>query len=181
MNTTSPEITLATIETGTRKFAADRDELTTCVTNLNNTIEALKRHAIPQIKRRVAAAAESQAALESLVDRARHLFVQPRTVIFHGIKVGLQKGRGGIDWDDDTKVVELIERHFSKAQADLLIKTTRKPIKKALEDLDIATLKKLGCRVDDTGDTIIIKATDSAVDKLVNALLKDATEETQTQ
>ncbi len=175
MNTT--EISLATIETAAKAFAADRAELATCVENLNTTIESLKRHAIPQIKRRVNAAAQSQATLAALVDQSRHLFIQPRTVIFHGIKVGLQKGRGGIEWDDEAKVIALIEKHFTTAEADLLIKTTRKPIKKALEDLDIATLKKIGCRIEDTGDQILIKPADSQVDKLVNSLLKDAIED----
>ena len=178
---TPQDISLYTIEAAARQFAADRLELCTVVTNLNTSIEALKRHTIPQIKRRVAVAAESHAALEALVDKGRHLFIQPRTVVFHGIKVGLQKGRGGIEWDDDAKVVGLIEKHFTRAQADLLIKTTKKPIKKAIEDLGIADLKKIGCRIEETGDSIIIKPTDSQVDKLVTALLKDATSETETE
>jgi hypothetical protein len=172
-----PDISLADIELAAKAFAADRAILAEVVDGLNDDIEGLKRHALPVIKRRVAHAAESQAVLMSLVDKARHLFVQPRTVIFHGIKVGLHKGSGGITWDDDATVIRLIEKHFTKAQAELLIKTTRKPIKKAIEDLDIADLKRIGCRIEETGDAIIIKPTDSHVDKLVNALLKDALEE----
>ncbi len=171
------EITLATIEQAAKQYAADRADLAHVVTDLNDDIEALKRRAIPVIKRRVAAAAESQAAISALVDQSRHLFILPRTVIFHGIKVGLQKGRGGITWDDDAKIIELIEKHFTKSQADLLIKTTRKPIKAALEDLDISDLKKIGCRIEETGDSIVIKEIGSQVDKLVTALLKDAVEE----
>ena len=177
MNSTSPEINLATIELAAKQYASDRGDLAQAVTDLNNDFEALKRKAIPIIKRRVAAAAESQAAISALVDKSRHLFIQPRTVIFHGIKVGLQKGRGGIAWDDDSKIIQLIEKHFTKDQAELLIKTTRKPIKAALEDLDIAELKKIGCRIKGTGDVIVIKEIGSEVDKLVSALLKDAVEE----
>ena len=175
-NSTS-EISLATIELAAKRFAADREELSTCVQQLNNSIEALKRHTLPMLKRRLNTAAESEAALTALVDQSRQLFIQPRTVIFHGIKVGIQKGRGGITWDDESKVLDLIARHFTAAEADLLIKTTRKPIKAALEDLDIATLKKIGCRIEDTGDQILIKPADSQVDKLVNSLLKDAIED----
>ena len=177
MSLPSPEISLATIELASKQFASDRADLAHIVTDLNDDIEALKRRVIPVIKRRIAAAAESEAALSALVDKSRHLFIQPRTVIFHGIKVGLQKGRGGIDWDDDAKVIQLIEKHFTKDQADLLIKTTKKPIKAALEDLDISDLKKIGCRIEETGDAIVIKEIGSRVDKLVTALLKDAVEE----
>ena len=176
MTTASSEITLPVLELAAKQFAADRADLAAQVQNLNSAIEALKRSAVPLIKRRVNAAAESHAKLSALIDQARHLFVKPRTIVCHGIKLGLQKGKGGIDWDDDEKLIQLIKKNFSQDEADLLVKTTEKPIVSALEDLDVATLKWLGCRVLDTGDQVLIKPADSQVDKLVTALLKDALE-----
>ena len=171
------DITLITLDSLTKKFADARTDLSAAVSTLESQIEALKRAALPQIKRAVARAAEHQNNLGQAIDSARHLFDKPRTVVMHGIKIGLRKGAGGIDWEDDDKVVALIEKHFSKAQADLLVKTTKKPIAKALQDLDVAELKKLGCTVESTGDEVVIHPTDTAVDKLVNALLKDALDE----
>jgi hypothetical protein len=173
------ETSLATIEQAAKAYAEKRDTLCSMVTLLNQQIETLKKHALRDIKRAVNQAAEKKSDLSNLVDSARHLFIKPRTVVFHGIKVGLRKGSGGIDWQDDARVVELIKKHFPKAQAELLIKTTEKPIAKALQDLDIADLKKIGCTIDDTGDLIVIAPVDSNVDKLVEALLKDATEEAE--
>ena len=40
----------------------------------------------------------------------------------------------------------------------------------------MAELKKVGCTVVDAGDAVVIKPTDSEVDKLVDTLLKGATE-----
>lgn len=173
------EITLATIETSAKQFAADRSELASEVQTLEAQIQALKQAALAKIKRRVAKAAESQSALSNLIDAARHLFIKPRTIVLHGIKLGLQKGRGGLCWEDDALLVKRIKQLFTKPQADLLIKTTERPIAKALEDLDASDLKKLGVTIEDTGDQIIIKPVDGDVDKLVTALLKDAIEETQ--
>lgn len=172
------DITITTIEQSCKAYADKRDTLSSIVTLLNAQLEALKRAALPDIKRAVARAAEKQSKLSAQVDAARHLFVKPRTIICHGIKVGLRKGSGGINWEDDDTVVARIEKLFPGAQADLLIKTTKKPIASALEDLDIADLKKLGCTIESTSDEIVIKAVDSHVDKLVTALLKDAIEET---
>lgn len=179
-NTTTTETTLLTLDPLARAYAEKRETLASIVTLLNTQVEALKAAALPDIKRAVAKAAEKQVALSNAIDGARHLFVSPRTIVMHGIKLGLRKGSGGIDWEDDAKVVALIEKLFPKAQAELLIKTTKKPIAKALEDLDVATLKKIGCTVEDTGDIIVIKPVDTAVDKIVTALLKNATEETTT-
>ena len=89
----------------------------------------------------------------------------------YGVKVGFEKGKGRIEWDDDDTVVRLIEKHFPE-QADILIKTKKKPAKKALAQLSVAELKKLGVTVEETGDQVVIKSTDSEIDKLVTALLK---------
>ena len=58
-----------------------------------------------------------------------------------------------------------------------MINVTETPIKKAIEQLSVSDLKKIGCLVTDAQDEVVIKATDTEVDKLVTALLKGATEE----
>jgi len=174
----SPETTLLTLDQLAKAYAEKRDDLSSIVTLLNAQIEAIKNAALPDIKKAVAKAAEKQSALSNAIDGARHLFISPRTVVMHGIKLGLRKGSGGIDWEDDAKVCALIEKLLPQSQADLLIKTTKKPIAKAIEDLDVSTLKKIGCTVEDTTDVIVIKPVDTAVDKIVTALLTEATSET---
>jgi arsenate reductase-like glutaredoxin family protein len=167
---------LGTIDALTTKFSADRKALAEEVAQLNTEIEALKRKRLGKIKTLVATAADSYATLEAAIAASPQLFEKPKTQTFAGIKVGFRKGTGGIDWDDDARVVALIKKHFPKAQAELLIKTKEKPIAKALADLDVSDLKKIGCRVEATGEVVFIKPTDSAVDKIVSALLKEATE-----
>lgn len=152
----------------TKRYADARDVLAGYVSTLEEKIAAAKRA--------VARAAEREAELRAAVTAAPHLFEKPKTVELHGIKVGFRKGSGGIDWASDDEVVARIRKHFSAPEADLLIRTTEKPIAKALGELDVATLKKLGCTVEDTGDVVVIKATDSEIEKAVNALLKSATE-----
>jgi Bacteriophage Mu Gam like protein len=170
------EITLAEIETATKEFASRRYQLANLVSALQQEVADVTAEFLPQIKKLVASTAERQSFLQQLIQENPGLFEKPRTQIFHEVKVGFRKGTGGIDWDDDDKVIKLIREHFTKSQADLLIKTTEKPIAKAIEDLEVADLKKIGCRVEDTGDVIVIKPIDSAVEKAVKALLKDATE-----
>ncbi len=115
-------------------------------------------------------------ALRTLIGKAPELFVKPKSMTINGIKLGYQKGKGKIEWEDPDQVVRLIKKHFPE-QADVLITTTEKPIKDALNGLTAAELKKLGISVVEGGEAIFIKPTDSAVDKLVDALLKEATEE----
>lgn len=171
----SPE-TLASIEVLTTRYSTARKLLAQEVAELNDEIEALKRKRMGRIKQWLGRAADHYAALDHAIKASPQLFDKPKTQTFAGIKVGYRKGTGGIDWADDAKVVALIEKHFTKPQAELLIKTTKKPIAKALADLDVADLKKIGCTVEATGEVVFIKPTDSAVDKIINALMKEATE-----
>lgn len=75
-------------------------------------------------------------------------------------------------------MVRLIKKYFPD-QADVLITTTEKPVKEALNGLTAAELKKLGISVINGDEAIFIKPADSAVDKLVDALLKEATAEVE--
>lgn len=168
--------TLAELEKLTASFAHDREQVCALVASLKDEQDAILKRYLPRLRKAVAATQTSRSLLVTAVANHPELFDKPKTQVFHGIKIGLRKGTGGIDWDEDAKVCELIRKHFPKSQADLLIKTTEKPIAKAIADLDVADLKRIGCRVESTGDEVVVKPTDGEVDKVVAALLKENTE-----
>jgi len=164
--------TLADIEKLTKDYSLARASLREKVELLNEEIEKIKKARLPQIRKAVEQASERQQALRVAIEESPELFEKPKTVVFHGIKVGFQKGKGEIAWEDEDTVVRLIYKHFPE-QADTLIKTIQKPLKTALAQLSVADLKKIGVTVTETGDEVVIKATDTEIDKLVNTLLKD--------
>lgn len=171
-----PPVTLSQIEGKTRAYAEARDRLRELCAALEAGMKDLRIEHLPGIRKALNRAAEAEAALHALIERAPELFVRPKTVILHGIRVGYMKGKGGIEWDDADRVLALIERHLPD-QLDTLCKVVRRPSRDAIAQLDVATLKKIGCRVVDTGEEVFIKAADGALDKMVDALLKAATEE----
>lgn len=164
--------TLSEIEKQTQLYENRRQKLAAVIQQMNNELEYIKKQFIPQIKRLVGAAAEEKEALRQMIEDAPELFVKPRTLVLHGIKVGFQKQKGTIEITDAGLAVMMIHKHFPD-RAEELIKTTEKPNKTALAELTVGELKKLGITVEETGDAVIIKATDSDVDKLVAALLKE--------
>lgn len=172
--------TLSEIELAAKAFAAARDELTTTVNDLNASMDELRRLTLPTIKRKLAKAAERQAALHALVEGAAELFVKPRTVIFHGVKLGFEKGKGSVSFDDAEQVVKLIRKHLPD-QFDALVKTEEKPRKAAIGALSVAEAKRIGCTVTDAGDQVVIRPVDSEVDKMVDALLKNAVDAEQAE
>jgi hypothetical protein len=164
------------IEQLTKEYADARERLSGTVDALQGRMEALKRQYLPAIKVQVRKAKERQDALKTGIEKSAVLFKRPRTVIMHGISVGFEKGKGKIEWEDAGMVVRLIEKHFPE-QAEVLIKTTKNPLKKALSTLSAVELKKIGITVEETGDVVVIRPVDSEVDKIVAALLKDDSEE----
>lgn len=164
--------TMNAIEQLTKDFAGERQKLSDRIRQLEDEINGIKRKRLPGIKANVQTVMEKQDVLKTALEDSRSLFVKPRTVVFHGIKVGMQKGKGKLEWPDDSVVVKLIKKHFPE-QVDILIKTTEKPIRGALENLSTADLKKIGVTVNETGDVPVIKSTDSEIDKFVESLLKE--------
>ena len=165
------------LEPAAKRFADAHTKLTELVNDVNAEIEAVKRLNLARIKNAVSKAAEAHADLKALIEANPGLFDKPRTVVLHGIKLGLQKGKGGIEFDDVEATISRIQTMFG-VEAEPYLDWKPSVNKKALAELSVVALKKLGCTVLDTGDEVVIKPVDGDVDKIVRALLKDATEET---
>lgn len=166
---------LDNIEDLTRRFGAARTQLAERMGALETELLAAKQRHLRGIRGALNKAQDLRDALTAEIEAHPELFVKPRTITVDGIKVGLAKAKGKITWDDEAKVVELIQKHFPQG-ADTLIKTTRTPIRAALANLTVAELKKIGCRIIETEDEVIIKPQDSELDKIVNRLLEDSKE-----
>lgn len=163
---------LITIDQKTKEYATEREKLSNRIRFLEDEINTLKRKRLPGIKNSIQTVMEKQEDLKAALEDSRPLFIKPRTIVFHGVKVGFQKSKGKLSWNDDAQVIKLIKKHFPD-QEDILIKKTEKPSKDALLNLSAENLKKIGVTISETGDVVVIKSTDSEIDKFVEALLKE--------
>lgn len=166
-------MTLEQIERMCAEFEKRRDALHDRLSALDQAMQVLKRVHLKDLKRCTALAAESEAILRAAIEAAPDCFDKPKTHVFHGIKVGYRKGLGALDWDDDDELVQRIEKLFPDI-ADDYLHIKKRPRAEALEGCDAATLKRLGVQVGDDGEQVVIKPVDTAIEKLVKALLKDA-------
>ena len=148
-------MTLNEIEKTTKSFSDARRSLAEKVQTLEDEMTALKRRHLPGIRKAVETAAERQAILKAAIEESASLFMKPRTVTFWGVKVGYIKGKGELQFDSAEQVIKLIKKHFPE-QADVLIKTKEEPVKKALSQLSVHDLKRIGVTVIETGDEIVI-------------------------
>ena len=173
-----PETTLDRITDQAKALAEQRARLHTLVTAMQQGIEALHASNLPAIREAINSATAAWTGLESMVRENPQLFIKPRKVKAHGITFGLEKGKGVMTIANPDKTCALIRKHLPE-QADVLIATTEAPAKEALAQLSAEQLKKLGVVITDTGDRVVIRASDTDTDKLVKALIRSAVDETE--
>jgi len=169
---TAPVPRMYEIEVLTREFAQTRDILATRLQDLRDEQEAAKRRRMKQIRFALARFTAAHDALKNALQDSADIFQSPKTRMLHGIKVGFMKQRGKLEIDNTESVVKLIRKHFPE-QFDALVKTTYTPVRPALQNMQVADMKRLGVRVTDDVDAVVIKAADSELDKLIDALLND--------
>lgn len=165
------QVTLAGIEARTKDYRSARDTMGKRVQSLQDEIAAATRKWEPQIRKSLLEVKAAESELSAAVAANPGLFARPRSHTFHGVRVGIEKGKGKVTIIEKDRTVELIRKHMED-QFDLLVKTTHKPIKKAIEQLDAKDLKRIGVAVEDAGDQVVIRPVDSELDKMLNALLK---------
>ena len=164
--------TLGEIEQLTKGYAKEREGLITIMGELQQQTEDLKRRYLIRIKRIAAGIKDRESNLKAAIEESPEHFQKPKTIIIHGIKIGFQKQKGKIEWDNNDLVVKLIKKYYPEAW-ETYVKVSETPKKKALADLSVAELKKIGVEATESGEAVVIKDTTSDIEKLVNALLKE--------
>lgn len=168
-----PADAILVIDAGAKEYAEARRALAARVQQLEDELRLVRRKHIEAIKRLAGVASMKQAVLQSQIALRKDLFVNPRTMTLHGVKLGLQKGKGRIEWDDADKVVERIRAQYPKGKADALLDVAVTPSKTALLQLEAKELARLGCSIVGTEDAIVIKSADTEIDKLVARILEE--------
>lgn len=166
---------LSLIEREARLHEEARLLLQSRVAAYQEGLAALARDHLPGIRRALAKAADIESRLRALVEANPDRFVKPRTITVHGTKIGYTKAKGKLGFDDSDRVVQRIKKIFPD-QVELLIHVEEKPNKEALAKLPASDLKRLGCTLTDGGDEVVVKPVDGSVEKMVKALLKEASD-----
>src|SRR3990172_299856 len=170
---------LQEIDQKAQDYANARDVLVGIKMALEEEVGAIKRKYMPKIRKIVETAKERNAALSAAIAASPELFQKPRTVILHGIRLGIVKSRGELAWDDEAQVIKRIRAQLPKDQAELLIRVKESVAKGAVYDLTAADLKRLGIKIEGDGDIVTIKDAAGDLDKWLDAMLVEEPEEVE--
>lgn len=165
-------ITMDMIESQAKTFAGARAELADRLNALLDEQEATKRRRLQGIKNALARVQDAHTELRASLEASQPLFEKPKTRVLHGIRVGWMKQRGKLEIGDEEACVAALRRVLGE-EAETYIKSVEVPIKAALANLPAKDLKRCGVTVNDDVETVVIKAADGDLDKLLNALIGD--------
>lgn len=170
-------MTLAEIDDLAKAFAVEHGQLEDQVVELERLVAELRMRFLPGIKAAAASAARTKDQLSAALGCSAELFAKsPRTIVLHGIKVGYGKQRGKVVVDDEAATIARMRKLLPDEQSSLMITVRESVHKPSVYDLTAADLKRLGIRIEEDTDQIIIKLVDSEVDKLVDRLLQEYAE-----
>ncbi len=170
---------LEKLQTAALHLSHYTDELRAELLLLDAELTAAKNAHMLSIRALTRKVIKAQATLAEGIKAQPALFEKPRTFIVEGIKFGLRKQVGKMDWADDVQLVQRLDELFAKGEVSLVqyeqaIETRYAVVAKGLEKLDAKTLKRLGVTVEADSDAVEIKSVDGDVEKMVKAVIKDA-------
>lgn len=164
------------IEVSCKRYSEANDYLNEVKSELESEVEAIKAKYYKKVKAAIDKVVSCHSELAELVGESRELFTNPKTVIFHGVKVGYIKGNDVLEIKKNKATVEAIKTEFDAATQKTLIKVTETPIKDAIKQLEPDELKRIKCKLIPGKDEVHISTVDTEVDKLIDSLTKQALE-----
>lgn len=167
-------------------LSATREALSALLHTLQAEVDTIKQGRMPAIRQAARKVAAEHNRLKELIEAHPDMFKSPRSYVVAGLKYGLKKSPGRMSWACDAQLIERIKKltdagELTDEQQEMLIARTERPVAKALEKLDARLLKRLGVTVAADCDEVLIKSVDGEIEKAVNAVIKDVTQDDNAQ
>ncbi len=167
-------MTLDTLTALCKTYAEADQALRELVTIFDHDLQELKQEHERPIATALRKARRAQASLVLAVEEGADLFVQPKTRVLEGIKVGLRKLPDAIAALDEAITITLIRKHLPEPLVDVLIAQEESLVKAALKQLDDAQLAQIGAERTAGAQAVVCDPVDGDVDKLIKQLMSQA-------
>lgn len=171
-------VRIADIETAAREYGDAVKILRNLHDGMNDAITKARSVFINQIKDAASDAGEKHQMLMTLLTSAPELFKDTKTWTMHGVRLGYKKLPGKLEVLNPEATIKRMREDFQELAATAIsVKET--VVKKALSGQPADVLKKLGINVTCDTDAPFIKLTDDEVQKLIDAMIAQASQEAE--
>lgn len=170
----NPDVT-ETLDRAALRYRQARDRMAAVIVGYQAAVSEATAPHLPPLREALTALNAAEVILRDAVEASPPtLWQRVRTRLIHGIKLGWQKSRGKVEWDDEQKVIERIRRLLPAAQAELLIRPGKESVHRpGVYDLTAADLRRLGIRITDDCDSVVIRDQQGDINRLVDSMLTE--------
>ena len=170
------KVTMSEIMQATENYAMAARDVRNLKEKMEDGINQIQKSFRESLVEACKNAAEAEQMVRTLLESegAAGFFIKPKTININGITVGFRKKEGKYTFADEQNTIELIKQKIPEKAAVLVkVKTEQSIFKTALNDLTGDELKKIGVSVVEDTDEPFVKISDSAVQKAINAMMKE--------
>jgi hypothetical protein len=154
------------------ELADHRAALARHLAEANEDLRELMGRWSERLKKAADHVGDSERELIGYVEMAPYLFKRPQSIEVDGVRFGLRKGKGRIEYADEAKLIQRIEKQLTRGQRGPVLKITKKVRKGPLAQLSAEILKRLGVNVTAAGTEAFVSYPKSKLDKAVDWWLK---------
>lgn len=168
-------VDVMTLEARAADLRAARDALGRAADAAHQAMQEAAAVHMAAVREALAASLDAEAALKAAVEQSPpELWRKSRTRTVHGVKFGWQKQRGRVEFDDEAKVIERMRRLLPPDQLALLVRVKEAVHKPGVYDLTVADLKRLGIRISDDCDEVVVKDLKPELERALDQVLASA-------
>jgi hypothetical protein len=168
-------IDVMTLEARAADLRAARDALSQAAEAAHAAMQQAAAAHMGAVRAALAASLDAEAALRGAVEQSPpELWRKARTRTVHGIKFGWVKQRGRVEFDDEAKVIERMKKLLPPDQWALLVRVKEAVHKPGVYDLTAGDLKRLGIRITDDCDEVVVKDLKAEIERAIEQVLKGA-------
>lgn len=154
--------------------SADRTALQLAVMAMQEEMEEVKRRYFPALSDLVGACAKSHLPLMAMLSQAERLFVRPKSVVVDQVQIGFETKERKIEVKDEQAIICQIKASVDSDLVPTLVATEESLRLSALKAFDDETLMGLGIAVKPATNRPFVRAINTKVSKLVDAMVTEA-------
>lgn len=152
------------LRTKCAELSRKRARIVAGISEMQQKMNAVRSQYEAFLLEEIGEAEKVHAEIKVLTAQNKGLFHDPKSHVFHGIKVGFRKAEA--TYEVAKKTLALIKELCTADVINLLIKTKQTINKAALKGLDSDTLKKLKVKFVEGADEVIVQPQDDALEKV---------------
>jgi len=156
-----------------RKYKLAYEALHSETQSLIDELTLVKEEHFSKIYRQLKQVQKIKRQLITALDDNHQLFVKPKSLVLHEVRLGFKVSKEDYVFDDEVAVIEAIKDQFPPNAVQALVGSREYLRKSALADLTSEDLQAIGVEKVEASDEAFVRPEKTLDEKFINSLLQE--------